>query len=80
MIACAWLPHFSLRVLAHNRTDLARPVAVVSARETHPRVLDCSAAARSEGVAPGMLCGCEILADAGARGVFCPETMWHEND
>ncbi|MBC7645254.1 MAG: hypothetical protein H7123_09010 [Thermoleophilia bacterium] len=54
-ICCAWLPHFALRVLAHQRVDLSRPVAISSSGDVYPVVIDCSDAARADGVVPGML-------------------------
>lgn len=55
VIACCWLPGFPLRVVAHGRAELACPVALASDGAAHPVVLDCTDAARDEGVEPGML-------------------------
>lgn len=56
MIVCAWLPHFALRVIAHRQgRGLDEALAVASAASAHPVVLDCTAAARADGVVPGML-------------------------
>ena len=55
VVACCWLPGFPLRVIAHGHADLTRPVALASDGEAHPVVLDCTDAARDQGVEPGML-------------------------
>jgi nucleotidyltransferase/DNA polymerase involved in DNA repair len=55
VVACCWMPRFPLHVVAHGRADLGEPVALASDAEAHPVVLDCSDAARDEGVEPGML-------------------------
>lgn len=75
MILCAWLQHFALRVLAHGRVSLDQPVALASTLATHPVVIDCTAAARADGVAAGMLLsralGCcaslQVIADDAGR-------------
>lgn len=56
VVACCWLPGFPLRVVAHAQgVDLAGPVALASDGEAHPVVLDCTDAARDQGVEAGML-------------------------
>jgi protein ImuB len=55
VVACCWMPHFPLRVVAHGRADLSGPVALASEAQAHPVVLDCTDAARANGVEPGML-------------------------
>lgn len=55
VITCCWLPSFALRVVAHGQASLERPVALACDAQAHPIVLDCSDAARADGVTPGML-------------------------
>lgn len=52
VIACLWIPRFSLSVLAHRRCSLLQPVAVHDPLESH--VLECSPEATARGVCPGM--------------------------
>lgn len=72
MIACVWFPRFALSVLAHRRADLSRPVALHTTLDAHATIVDCSPAARAEGVQPGMLL-------ARALGT-CPELELLDHD
>jgi protein ImuB len=72
VIACIWYPRFALAVLTHGRVDPAGPIAIHAALDAHPRIVECSALARSQGVEPGMLLGRAMGA--------CPDLQLVEHD